>query len=122
MWGERYEDQCHYIVHAAVQGFVNNVGAIFQCDTAADGAVGVTLQRGAFSGGNSWRAESDSAAWKLAAESERLPGKSPSPCQDSREATSSEEPTDDTFRQHSVVSPDPHLHCTYPPLHSNVSP
>lgn len=85
-----------------MQGFVNNVGAIFQCDTAPDAAVGVTLQRGAFSGA-SWQGKSESAAWKLAVESEQLHGKSPSPCQDSREATSSEEPTNDTFRQHSVV-------------------
>ena len=85
------------------QGFVNNVGAIFQCDPAVDAAVGVTLQRGTFSGCTSWRGESESAAWKLATESEQLHGKSPSPCPDSREATSSEEPTNDTFRQHSMV-------------------
>ncbi len=88
------------------QGFVNNVGAIFQGDANTDGVVGVALHKGAFSAGNSWRGDSESVShvWKLATELEQIHGKSPSPCQDSREATSSEEPTSDTFRHHSMVS------------------
>ena len=88
-----------------LQGFVNKVGAIFNCDTGPDAAVGVTLQRGVFSG--SWRGDSESAPWKLAAESEQLHGNSPSPPHDSREATSSEEPMNESFRHPIGVRADP---------------
>ena len=67
------------------QGFVSNVGAIFQGAPVADATIGVTLQdRMPFS------------AVKLEAQSCKAAQDSESP---EREATSSEEPTEDAFQQ-----------------------